>query len=140
MKNSEDYKEGMKDAWNLAAKIVKIGEYDLKWNIFAKLRDGELPFEKYSAEEAAALIKEYEAVKNIKVGDEVVCGNVRGLILKHDGTSIEGFTSDMHPFKWRVGDCEKTGRFFGQAEAMIKDFTDTPAPVYDPDLDEENER
>ena len=57
------YEAGLEDAWECARKIVEMGEYDRKWNVFTKCDDGEYPFVKYTASEAIEKIKEYEEQK-----------------------------------------------------------------------------
>ena len=55
--------EGRNEAWEAARKVIKMGEYSRKWEVFPELGDGEYPFDKLSASEAIAKIKAYEEQK-----------------------------------------------------------------------------
>ncbi len=64
---------GRNEAWEAASKVIKMGEYSRKFEVFPECGDGEYPFDKVSASEAIEKIKAYEEKKQeIKVGDEVI--------------------------------------------------------------------
>ena len=75
----ETYEKGLKDAWEAARKIIEMGEYERKYNVFTKCDDGEYPFVKYTAAEAIYNIKEYEKRKKcekcIHKDDDFDCHN-----------------------------------------------------------------
>ena len=59
-KQKELIEQGRNEAWQAARKVIEMGEYRRKWEVFPELGDGEYPFDKLSASEVIAKIKAYE--------------------------------------------------------------------------------
>jgi hypothetical protein len=112
---SKNYEQGLADAWELAKKIGAeidcggLSNYEV-FTMFGTHCTSEV-FGKLTYEEALAKIEAYEKEKEIKVGDEVRCGNVYGVVTY----SKNGYASVM----WKDGsigdECEckdltKTGK------------------------------
>lgn len=95
-KVKEAYNNGLYDAWEAARKIVKI-EYEEAHDVW----DATQILESYSAVEAIEKIKEYEShvpdkdVGEIKVGDEIVCGDAHVVI-----TYLDKNHKNSEYYKW----------------------------------------
>ena len=112
---NKTYEQGLADAWELAKKIG----YEPKKGGFSNAELMEIfgtaiiegIYDRFTVEEALAKIESYEKENEIKVGNEVRCGNVYGVVTY----SKNGYASVM----WKDGsigdECEckdltKTGK------------------------------
>ena len=111
--------EGQNEAWELAKKIVlqpinggyKRSEFE---EIFGCGYISDI-FEKYTYQEAAAKVAEWEKAKEeIKVGDvvshEEKYEEKYGVVISEGTICFRGFTDDGTPFEWYKERCTKTGR------------------------------
>lgn len=86
--------KGRNEAWEAASKVIKMGEYSRKFEVFSECGDGEYPFDKVSASEAIEKIRAYEEQKKqeederievdkekvIKLADEIGIHNLFAIV------------------------------------------------------------
>lgn len=135
--DSDKYREqGMNIAWEAASKVIKMGEYSRKFEVFPECGDGEYPFDKVSASEAIERIHVYEEQKKqeedneIHVGDVIRDDDVEAVVTWCDGKNWNGFLlkrknedvgevgqvySCMSCNEWK-----KTGRHFPEIAEVLK--------------------
>ena len=125
---------GRNEAWEAAGKVIKMGEYSRKFEVFPECGDGEYPFDKVSASEAIERIHAYEEQKKQKEDSEIHVGDVirdddveavvtwcngkdwNGFLLKGEGVGEVGQVySCMSCNEW-----EKTGRHFSEITEVLK--------------------
>ena len=107
------------EVWSFAWKIfsMDIGEY-------AEIFDDKGCSSDYR--EAKAKYEEWKKQKDeIRVGDEVEYGFIRGIAFVVDEVMVKGFyINDKErvgePFLWNKKDCEKTGRHFPEVAELLK--------------------
>ena len=110
--------EGQNEAWELARKITcQPINGGFNRSEFEKIFDeGYISdiFEKYTYQEAAAKVAEWEKIKEIKVGDvvshEEKYEEKYGVVISEGTICFRGFTDDGTPFEWYKERCTKTGR------------------------------
>lgn len=118
--------KGLDDAWECARKIAL--RKDEARNAFHDIAPVKV-FEEYSASEAIAKIKEYEekqkqADNEIKVGDEVVDGEVfnsgKGIVTFVSPVILYVLWYDGSTGRRKLTDVKKTGRTFPKIAEVLK--------------------
>lgn len=87
--------QGRNEAWEAASKVIKMGEYSRKFEVFPECGDEKYPFDKVSSSEAIDRIRAYEQKKKeaekIKVGDVIRRNDVEAVVTWCDGENWNGF-------------------------------------------------
>ena len=117
------YEDGLNEAWEMAKRIVCLrtdGGESAEWlqNVFR----GSIPaiiIAKYSASEAIKQVKEYE---EIKVGDEVKKGEIKGVVIDAGSPKIMStvWWQDGIVSGWARNSLNKTGRHFPEIAEVLK--------------------
>ena len=112
----EAYNKGMNDAWELAKKIV-LNEIDggmsVKdfYNIFDKTMGDEDVLKKFSPKEVLAKLEAYEkGLEEIKAGDVVQCGGIKGVVGRVMKSELCVICADGSSGYWTKSECENTGK------------------------------
>ena len=138
---SSDYEQGLNDAWECARKIAHSRPQE-EWNDICRLFNvaedkQHTIFEKYSASEAIAKIKEYEekhkqADDEIKVGDEFKSNNSgrNCVVTRIDKNDVYTMWSDgsvgTRSIDYIRENFKKTGRHFPQISEALKQMDEEP--------------
>jgi len=132
-KYGDGHKAGLNDAWECAKKItcnVSLGGYSTYAlrEIFDTARIGDI-FLNFSPSDAIAKIKEYEekqkrADNEIKVGDEVVDGEVfnsgKGIVTFVSPLTLYVLWYDGSTGRRKLEDIKKTGRHFDKITEVLE--------------------
>lgn len=114
------YEEGLNDAWDAARKIFEYNATTLN-KIFSKccysvVRD---ILRKYSASEVIEKIRQWEDMKILKPGNEVVSTQGVGIVTKVTRTGVELFHKDGSTGYDKFEAVKKTGRHFPEFVELL---------------------
>ena len=112
------------EVWEFAGKMIATSENEVSEMWGCATNFGEV-MHNTTYSEAKAKYEEWLKQKDeIRVGDEVGSGFVKGTAFFVDGTMVEGFFIDdneeIEHFWWNKRDCKKTGRHFPEVAELLK--------------------